>query len=390
MIRVAFPLIGGRGWTGGYNYLLNLLRVVQTSAPGRITPVILLGPDAPIGDHTPFAEIPGVQIVVDPAFGAAGRSGRLLEAILLGLDSRAARAFREYKIDVVFEAAQFHGWRLPIASIAWIPDFQHRYLPHLFSLPARVRRAIGFNLQVISGRRIMLSSEDARTDCEKFHPASRGRTAVVRFAIPRQQPVDAAEANAAAERYGLPKTFFFLPNQFWLHKNHAMVIEALALLKARGRPFVVAASGNPIDPRDPDHFARLQARAEALGVSDLFRPLGLIPYTDIALLMRASVALINPSLFEGWSTTVEEAKATGTPMVLSDLRVHREQTTGEAILFDPHSPEDLAACLEALVPASPAERAKAARDAVVYSREQVRVFATTFADLVEESTIGRC
>jgi glycosyltransferase involved in cell wall biosynthesis len=46
--------------------------------------------------------------------------------------------------------------------------------------------------------------------------------------------------------------------------------------------------------------------------------------------MRASTALINPSLFEGWSTTVEEAKSTGTPMILSDLGVHREQAEGMA------------------------------------------------------------
>ena len=385
MIRVAFPLIGGPGWTGGYNYLLNLLRVVQMQVPGRITPVVLFGPDAPVEDHAPFVAIPGVEIVVDPAFGAAGKSRRLLEALLLGLDSQAARVFRTHGIDVVFEAAQFYGWRLPIASVAWIPDFQHRHLTHLFPLPARLKRTVGFTAQVFSGRHMMLSSEDARIDCEKFHPATRGRTAVIRFAIPRDRPVDAAEARAAANRHSLPEIFFFLPNQFWLHKNHAVVVDALALLKNRGRSVVVAASGNQIDPRDPGHFKILQARAEALGVSALFRPLGPVPYADIALLMRASVALINPSLFEGWSTTVEEAKASGTPMVLSDLRVHREQTGGEAILFSPRSAEDLAARLEEFVPASPAERAKAAEDAVVHARERVETFATAFVDLIERA-----
>lgn len=384
MIRVAFPLIGGRAWTGGYNYLLNLLRVVQVQVPERIAPVVLFGPDAPVEDHAPFAAIPGVQIVVDPAFGAAGKSRRLLKALLLGLDFEAARVFRAHRIDVVFEAAQFYGWRLPVAAVAWIPDFQHRYLTHLFSVPARLKRAVGFNAQVLSGRHIMLSSEDARNDCETFHPASRGHTAVVRFAIPRDHPIDALKARAAADRHGLPERFFFLPNQFWLHKNHAVVIEALALLRARGQPVVVAASGNLIDPRDPGHFDRLQARAEALGVSDLFRPLGLIPYADIPLLMRASLALINPSLFEGWSTTVEEAKALGTPMVLSDLRVHREQADGAAILFDPHSPDDLAARLEAFVPASPADRVRTAEEAVVHARGRVEIFASAFADLIEQ------
>jgi hypothetical protein len=43
--------------------------------------------------------------------------------------------------------------------------------------------------------------------------------------------------------------------------------------------------------------------------------------------MRGSIALINPSEFGGWSTTVEEAKAYGVPMLLSDLDVHREQAS---------------------------------------------------------------
>lgn len=388
MIRVAFPVIGGRGWTGGYNYLLNLLRVVQTYAPGRISPVVLFGTDSTATDRAPFEAIPGVQIVVDRVFGSAGKSRRLLQALFLGLDTEAAKLFYEHRIEVVFENAQFYGWRLPIAAIAWMPDFQHRHLKHFFSFFARAKRTLGFDAQVFSGRIIMLSSEDARTDCEHFHPASRGRTAVAHFAIALDHTIDAIEARAAASRHGLPETYFFLPNQFWRHKNHDLVIQALAILKSRGKSVLVAASGNTVDLRAPGHFDRVLERAEALGVTELFRPLGLIPYAEVTLLMRASAAVINPSTFEGWSTTVEEAKATGTPMILSDLPVHREQAGSDAILFDPHSPEDLALKLEAFVPYSPAERAGAADEAVVKAGQRVEIFARTFADLIERAALS--
>ena len=58
--------------------------------------------------------------------------------------------------------------------------------------------------------------------------------------------------------------------------------------------------------------------------------------------MRAAVAVINPSLFEGWSTTVEEAKSIGVPQLLSDLPVHREQSPLLCKYFDPHNSEDVA------------------------------------------------
>jgi len=42
----------------------------------------------------------------------------------------------------------------------------------------------------------------------------------------------------------------------------------------------------------------------------------------------------NPTLFEGWSTAVEEAMTVGVPLLSSDLRAHREQAPENALFFD--------------------------------------------------------
>jgi ABC-type sugar transport system substrate-binding protein len=62
--------------------------------------------------------------------------------------------------------------------------------------------------------------------------------------------------------------------------------------------------------------------------------------------MLGCVALINPPNLEGWSTPVEEAKASDVPMILSNLDVHREQASDRAFYFGPKSPEQLAKILE--------------------------------------------
>jgi hypothetical protein len=51
--------------------------------------------------------------------------------------------------------------------------------------------------------------------------------------------------------------------------------------------------------------------------------------------MRTGSASLNPSRFEGWSTVVEEIKALGVPMILSDLRMHRERAGETARYFAP-------------------------------------------------------
>jgi glycosyltransferase involved in cell wall biosynthesis len=101
------------------------------------------------------------------------------------------------------------------------------------------------------------------------------------------------------------------------------------------------------------------AEAERAGVAGHFRHLGLVPYEDVFGLNAAAEALINPSLFEGWSTTVEEAKALGTRVLLSDLSLHREQAP-DAMFFEPHSPAALAAVLLAVAQGPVWERAPVA------------------------------
>lgn len=342
MTRIAFTLIGGKAWTGGYNYLLNLLRVVTQRRPGVLQPVLFFGTDIDPDDAQPFQSIAGVEIVTSPCMNADRRTASLLRSLVLGADPATRRLLHEHRIDVVFENAQFHGARLGIPAIAWIPDFQHRELPHLFSRAAWLKRELGFRAQIRGGRAIMLSSGDARDHCERHYPSTVGRTHLVRFAVPSAGRPDAATVKAAREAHGLPERFFYLPNQFWQHKNHLLVIEALALLKQEGHSVVVAASGKQLDPYRPDHFQRITERLTATGVAEEFRLLGLIPYEHVAPLMVGSVAVLNPSLFEGWSTTVEEARALHVPLVLSDLAVHQEQARGMARFFDRTSARSLA------------------------------------------------
>ena len=62
-------------------------------------------------------------------------------------------------------------------------------------------------------------------------------------------------------------------------------------------------------------------------------------------LMRRSLAVIQPSLFEGWSTVVEDARALGKRIAISDIPVHLEQHPPGARVFARDSAESLAAIL---------------------------------------------
>jgi glycosyltransferase involved in cell wall biosynthesis len=379
-LRVAFTTIPRRLWAGGYNYQSNLFAALNRYRAGEFTPVVFAGQEDDAAELAALSRIPGVEIVRSPAFD--DRVSGLAAALTLGLDRAAVAQFRANRIDVVFESARFFGWRLPYPAVAWFPDFQHRRLPQLFSSYARWRRDLGFRIQIASGRTIMLSSESALQDCMRFYPGLTNPTSVVRFATqPAPESLTANPPDVIAQ-YGLPAKYFYLPNQFWRHKNHQVIVDALAILKKLNLEVVVAATGSTEDPREPDYFRSIMRQVAAQGLEANFRYLGMIPADHVYALMRTSTALINPSRFEGWSTTVEEAKSFGVPMILSDIGVHREQAGDAAHYFGTDDPEALASHL---LQAAQNSESPVVRNLLPDLDARVAAFAADFARTVRRA-----
>ncbi len=61
--------------------------------------------------------------------------------------------------------------------------------------------------------------------------------------------------------------------------------------------------------------------------------------------MKHSQAVLQPTLFEGWSTVIEDAISLQVPVVASNLPVNIEQLGKDGVYFDPHNPSELAEIL---------------------------------------------
>jgi len=346
-MNVAFTMIGGKDWMGGYNYLVNLCTVLNRCTSGRVTPFLFVGEDQDDDLLRPFKAM-GISVIVHRHFNVNRKNIRLLSSICFFCDRVAARIFNAYKIDIVFENAVFYGSRFPLPVMGWIPDFQHRRLKALFSFARFWKRELGFLAQVYSGRTIMVSSKDAQKDCESYYPKARSKIMVVPFAVNMDPCQSYPSKMTLIKKYGLPDQFYCLPNQFYKHKNHMVVIKGMRSLKDVGKSVHIVLSGQPAHHHHPGWFESLMAAIETEGVSDCFTYVGRIPFPDLLGLMLASKAVINPSFFEGWSTSVEEAKSLGIPLLLSDICVHREQAGEGAVFFDPSSPKAFAQAIDSI------------------------------------------
>lgn len=106
-MRVAFTLIGGAGWTGGVNYLENLLSAVAEQAECKVEAVLFAGTDA---DPKVLARL--APYLVEPPIlskvwnnDKAMRIARLAYGFGLQCDYLAEREFRRANIEVVFQHA---------------------------------------------------------------------------------------------------------------------------------------------------------------------------------------------------------------------------------------------------------------------------------------------
>jgi glycosyltransferase involved in cell wall biosynthesis len=308
---------------------------------------------------------------------------RFVCGFVLQRDYFAEREFRRAKIDLVFQHQAWYGYWFKVPTLAWIADFQHRRVPAIFSKTRFWWRDIGYRALSRCATRLMVSSEDAKRDCEAYYPKSRGRISVLPFVV-RMDSMRGGEIEDVRQSYKLPVKFYYLPNQLWKHKNHLGIIGALRLIKQNKGNVVIVASGNANDVRHPEYPPYLLSLVREYNLEDRFLYLGFIPYKHILPITRLSIAVVNPSFCEGWSTTVEEAKAIGAPLLLSNLPIHLEQTGGAAEFFDPADPTDIAKVLEECWgKLSIGPRVEAEMEAVQINRNQRARFARDFVAICE-------
>ena len=385
---IAFAYLDGGIWTGGFNYLRNLFAAVQSLEKSTRPEIALLAPaEATPNGYAALAPLVDRVLTLprEPAWPWTIRRWRTMARERLGLTPTILPYLRKQSVTGVFSMEEY-GPHFKMPLLTWIPDFQDCRLPEMFPDEERQERSRRYARIAQNATRVIVSSEDALNDWVRLAPQAAGKGRVLSFVS--QVPAEIYDSDPASvcEHYNLPQRFFYLPNQFWKHKNHQVVLQALELLRAQHPDIKVVCTGDTRDYRHSQHFAQLQDTIAAKGLGSNFIILGKVPYEHVLQLLRQSVAVLQPSLFEGWSTLVEEVKSIGKMIVVSDIPVHREQNPPAAVFFDPQNPEQLAICLKEVFSAKMAgPDSELEAQARAHLPERTREFGMRFVDIVEEA-----
>lgn len=348
-LKIGLYPMGNESWFAGIVLLKNLLYALRHTYRDRVK-FCLVARDANCSG------LKNLQVQVDevllfPSFPIARRLtfpwfvNGIMRRVFPRRDKikneiREGHLLKQHGVDVLFGPAIIDQYR-QIPTLSWIWDFQHLHLPEMFSPKERFDRDELFSKTAKRASRIIVISESIKRDFQKFLPKYADKVRVIQFTVYIPESVYKIDPKSALALYNLPEKFIYLPNQFWKHKNHEIVFRALKSLKEKETKVIMVCSGYPNDYRHPNYFAHLFQKLSEWNIREQVIYLGMIPYEHVLLLMRQSICVLNPSLFEGFGLTANEAKALGKQVLLSDIPAHRQQNPAKTIFFNPQNLEDL-------------------------------------------------
>ncbi|MBI3725145.1 glycosyltransferase family 4 protein [bacterium] len=178
---------------------------------------------------------------------------------------------------------------------------------------------------------VVCPSEHAKRDvvralgvpAEKVHVIPEAPSSAFRL-------LDEKTRKEARVRLGLEGRFLLVVGSLEKRKNPGVVLDALARVPDISLVFAGPAGGYD-----------LEREAKSRCVLERIRCLGAVPDSDLVALYNEAVALVFPSLAEGFGLPTVEAFMCGTPVIASNASSIPEVAGDAAIVFDPEDADAL-------------------------------------------------
>ena len=389
--KVALFGLGSINWIGGVQYITNIIHALDQIATEHPLEIHLIKSQRQ--HFLEIAKIKNNKIIVEdvnelfPPWSFSNRVKWFLQRNLMNrIVPRSENYFIRNHFDFVYpNSISNANGKLNVAS--WIADFQYYYYPEGASKEFTQSAHDEINFTAYHSPKIVLSSLACEQDCNTIFPVTKGKTYAMPFTVFIDRGLlEFDDFAALINKYRIPENFIVVSNSFCPTKNHKILFQALHLLNEEGIKVNLLCTGNIVDQRNL-HFANeiLQMLTE-FKVRDQVYLLGIVPRADQIAIYRMAKAIIQPSLNEGWSTPVEEAKSLGKHLIVSDIDVHKEQCPGNPNIFQRLNGEDLAKVIKRVWVLTQQQRfpnleqEKKAFDAY---QESVKIFGKRFLQIAE-------
>ncbi|GBR73580.1 glycosyl transferase GTB-type super family, partial [Candidatus Termititenax aidoneus] len=142
----------------------------------------------------------------------------------------------------------------------------------------------------------------------------------------------------------IKKPFVFYPAQFWAHKNHVSIIEALAWLRDT-KKIVIYGYFVGSDKGNLEYVKRMLKK---YSLENQIFILGFVEYPALRYLYQNALAMTYVSLMGPNNLPPLEAAVLGCPVIVSNIPGHLEQMEDAGFFVDALKPQDIGAAIHLL------------------------------------------
>lgn len=257
-----------------------------------------------------------------------------------------SRALVRQQCDLwVFPSEDAWGYQIPVPSLVSIHDLMHRYerrFPEVSGNGEFRRRERNYRNICAWAKGVLVDSGTGLQQLSESYPIARERIHTLPYIAPEYmfapRPPEGFE-----QRYTLPAKFLFYPAQFWAHKNHEKLLQALGLLKSELPDLKLVLAGSK-----KNGYGAAQQLVAELKLSDDVLFLGYVPDADMPELYRRARALVMPTYFGPTNIPPLEAFVAGCPVAISGVYGMKEQCGDAALYFDPESLQEMSESIRRL------------------------------------------
>ena len=261
--------------------------------------------------------------------------------------SPIAHALVERRCDVwIFPSQDEWAYAVPVNALGTIHDLMHRYesrFPEVSSWGKYIRRELHYRKLCKWTKALLVDSQVGKQQVIDSYGAPAAHIFVLPFVAPHYIYAQQQTNDKFDVKYKLPRKFIFYPAQFWQHKNHARLVQAVASLTRDIPDLALVLIGSR-----KNHYHAVRNLVDRLKVTDRVHFLDYVPITDIATLYQRARAMIMPTFFGPTNIPPLEAFATGCPAAVSNIYAMAEQVGDAALLFDPESVSEIAQVIKRL------------------------------------------
>jgi hypothetical protein len=346
-MRIAFLInYNPSSWLGGTNVIKNLIYCIKVFSKKKIDPVLIVRKSISTKDTKYFKNI---KLIKTDLFdqNLFYRILIKLEILIFGKSNKVDNFLKKNNIKLISHSNVlafnfFTGRKSLIKCFSWIADFQYLYYPKYFKFNTKFLRNLNIKFCATHSSKILLSSYDAQNDLKKVSIKAHNKSKVSQFFFQTPKKRELVSLNKLKRKFNFDGKFFYMPNQYWNHKNHITVLKSLKYLKKNNKKFLVISTGHNRDHRNNSYFKKIFNFIKKNDLEENYKYLGIINYNEVLSLIYHSVSLINPSKFEGRHSSVEQARSLGKQTILSDINIHREQSPPRSSFFNTSNYKKLA------------------------------------------------